>query len=334
MGDLMTNLIENVKKYLEETLGIEISILPWKDQKKLPLFLVNAYTFFETSLLNNRCLIMVPKNDIDLTPHTIQKHWKQVIEKWNNPCVYISGTTSSYNRKRLIQYRIPFIIPNNQIYIPDFGYDLREHFKQQRVHKEFFSPATQAVVISTLLREKNERLIPSELAVILGYSPMTMTRAFNELEAAGIGKLIKKGKERWWVFEDTKRGLWEQTNNMLRSPVKSREPMKSWPISKMMQMPLAGVSALAEMTMINSPLLPIYAIGIEDYLRINIPKGFYRLFHIDEADFELETWNYNPTLFSKDGKVDPFSLYLSLRETTDERIEIALEELLEKIHMS
>lgn len=326
----MSNLFEKTKKYLQETLGVDISIFPWKDQGKLPLFLTNAYIFFETSLLNNPCLMMIAKNDVELTPNTVQKHWQQVSKKWNDPCIYISDTISSYNRKRLIQHHIPFIIPNNQIYIPDFGFVLREYFKQQRIHKELFSPATQSVIISALLREKNERLIPSELATTLGYSPMTMTRVFNELESAGIGKLIKKGKERQWFFEDTKKALWEQTNYMLRSPIRSREPMKLWPGGTIIHMPLAGISALAETTMINSRSLPIYAIDVKEYRQVNIPKGF-QLSSIDEADFELEIWNYNPQLFSKDGRVDPFSLYLSLRETTDERIETALEELMEKI---
>src|ERR1700730_10608961 len=103
----MGSLIDKTKKYLEETLGVEISILPWKDQKKLPLFLINAYTFFETSLLNHPCLMMIAKNTVELTPNTVQKHWQQVAKKWNDPCIYIPDTISSYNRKRLIQYRIP-----------------------------------------------------------------------------------------------------------------------------------------------------------------------------------------------------------------------------------
>jgi hypothetical protein len=329
-GDSVIDLIEKLRKYLEEAFGIEIFILPWKDQRKLPLFLVDAYSFFEISLLNNSCLLMISKNDVELTPNAIQKHWNQISKTRNDPCIYISDTISSYNRKRLIQHRIPFIIPNNQIYIPDFGFDLREHFKQQRIHKKTFSPAAQTVIISTFFREKNERCLPSALAATLGYSPMTMTRVFNELETAGIGELIKKGKEREWFFEGSKKDLWEQTNDMLRSPIRSREPMKFWPGGKMVHIPLAGISALAETTMINSPPLPIYAIGVEEYRQTNIRKGF-QLSPIDEANFELEIWNYNPMLFSKDGKVDPFSLYLSLRETTDERIEIALEDLMEKI---
>ncbi len=325
----MNNLIEKFKGYLKETLGIEISILPWKGQKMLPFFLVDAYTFFELSLLNHPCLLMISKDDFELTPNTIKKQWEQVAKKSNVPCIYVSNTISSYNRKRLIQDRIPFIIPNNQIYVPDLGLDLREHFKQQRERKQLFSPATQIVIISALLREKSEKLTPSELAATLGYSPMTMTRVFNELEAAGIGKLINKGKERWWIFED-KRDLWEQTNGMLRSPIRSRESMKLIPGGKMPEMPLAGISALTETTMINPPLLTIYAMGIEEYRKEKIPKGL-RHSPVDEADLELEIWNYNPNTLSEHEKVDPFSLYLSLRDIEDERIEAALEELMEKI---
>lgn len=325
----MNDLIVRLQKYLEETLGVEITILSWKEQKKLPFFLVDAYVFFEMSLLNNSCLLMVSKEDNESTPNTIQKHWEQVTKRWIATCIYISKTISSYNRKRLIQHHIPFVIPNNQIYIPELGLDLREHFKKQRIRKEFFSPATQVVIIFALLREKNERLIPSELANKLDYSLMTMTRVFNELEVAGIGKIINKGKERWWIFEETKKDLWEQTKSMLRSPIRSREWMKLWPKAKFPKT-LSGLSALAETTMINHPLIPIYAMGIEEYKQTNVFKGF-QLSPGDEADLELEIWNYNPKLFSEQGRVDPFSLYLSLRDTKDERIEAALEESLEKI---
>lgn len=157
-----------------------------------------------------------------------------------------------------------------------------------------------------------------------------MTRVFNELEAAKIGKLINNGKKRWWIFEDSKRDLWEQTNSMLRSPVRNRQGMKLLAGNKMPQMPLAGISALTETTMINQPLLPIYAIGIEEYRRTSIPKRLH-ISPVDETDLEVEIWNYNPKSFAENGRVDPFSLYLSLRDTNDERIEKALEELMEKI---
>jgi len=325
----MENLVEKLQIYLGKTLNLKISICRWKEQGKLPFFLIDSYDFFETSLLNNPCLLMVSKNDDALTPNTIQKHWELVTKKRDIPCIYISNTISSYNRKRLIQHHIPFIVLGNQIYIPDLGLDLREHFKQQRIRNEFFSPSTQMVIISALLGKKNERLNPTELVNQLGYSHMTMTRAFNELEAAGIGKMINQGKERWWIIEKTKKDLWEQTKSMLRSPIRNRELMKLFPTAKMPQL-LSGISALAETTMINPPSIPVFAMGVEEYRQINIPKGLH-LSAVDEAELELEIWNYDPKLFSNQGKVDPFSLYLSLRGTKDERIEAALEELMETI---
>lgn len=323
----MKNLREELKEYLAESLGIEISVHPWIEQKKLPIFLFNAYDFFEASFLNSRCVFMIAKDDLEVTPNTIQKHWEQVTKKCNTSCIYVSNAISGYTRKRLIQSKIPFIIPSNQIYIPDLGIDLSENLKKHRIRKNVFSPSTQVVIISALLGEKNERFLPSELAAKFRYSVTTMTRVFDELEAAGIGKLINKGKERWWIFEGNKRDLWEETNVMLRSPIRSRESMKLCPNCKMMQLPLSGISALAEKTMINPPQLPTYAIGIEEYRDTSILKGL-QLSHIDEADLELEIWNYDPKLFSRDERVDPFSLFLSLRSTTDERIESVLEDLM------
>ncbi len=319
---------EGLKKYIAEIFGIEASIQPWQEQNKLPFFLLETFSFLKMTILNQTYLLLFLKENIELTPNQIKKTCEQVRQKSDLPYIYVANVISSYARRRLIEQRIPFIIPKNQIFIPDLGIYLSEHFKQQQIHKSLFSPATQVVLIWTLLKEKIEKMTPSELAAALSYSIMTMTRAFNELETEGIGKFIHVGRERYWVFEESKKDLWEQTKDMLRSPIKAREYMKVWPGMKMPHLPLSGISALSEKTMINSPRLPSYAIGSEEFKK-NKPKGFYHS-HSDEADFELEIWHYDPSLFSVEGKIDPFSLFLSLRESSDERIEAAIEELMEQ----
>ena len=52
---------------------------------------------------------------------------------------------------------------------------------------------------------------------------------------------------------------------------------------------------------------------------------------IETDAIELEIWRYDPAMFATDGIVDPFSLYLSLKDSKDERIQIALEEMMEKL---
>ena len=43
----------------------------------------------------------------------------------------------------------------------------------------------------------------------------------------------------------------------------------------------------------------------------------------------LEQWKYDPALFASSKEVDPVSLYMSLAENPDERVQGELEEYLE-----
>ena len=208
---------------------IRVKANPWKGQGELPFFLVNRYSFYETTLLEQACILMIAKANADLTPTAIKKHWELVQQKCGGLCIVIQQGVSAYNRARLIGHHIPFIVPGNQMYLPDLGIDLREHFRKLRTSSlKSFSPATQAVVIYALLHGTNERFIPSELAKKLKYTPMTMTRAFDELQAANIGEISHKGRERWWLFAGSKRELWEQTRPLMRTPVK----YKTWLFQK------------------------------------------------------------------------------------------------------
>jgi hypothetical protein len=46
---------------------------------------------------------------------------------------------------------------------------------------------------------------------------------------------------------------------------------------------------------------------------------------------EIEVWRYPPALFAERDVVDPLSLYLSLKGTSDERIEASLDEMMRKL---
>jgi hypothetical protein len=93
---------------------------------------------------------------------------------------------------------------------------------------------------------------------------------------------------------------------------------------------LAGLEALAQLTMINGPEYSIRAIGQNQFS--NMQEAIVR----DEAMVkdmklaELQIWAYDPLLFSVDGHVDPLSLYLSLMDSKDERVDMALEDMLRR----
>jgi len=315
-----------LESYFFDIFALQIKILPWKKGNELPFFLENSYDFYELSLFGYSCLLMEPKENLEVTPATARKHWEQVQKKWKGLCIYTQPTITAYNRKRLIEHRVPFIIPGNQMYLPDLGIDLHEYFRKSNSQSiESFSPATQTVIIYALFHSLKEGLTPSELAQKLDYTLMTMSRAFDELQGANLGEVIRQGKERRWYFRDGRHALWQQAKPFLKSPVKKC----TWLIHKQ-KLTVAGLSALSHFSHLNEPLLPVFSIGPAQWKAL-IKSGVKEVPSSEGAAMELEIWSYNPNLFAKDGLVDLFSLYLSLKEIKDERIEAALEEMMEKI---
>ncbi|HSX11197.1 MAG TPA: hypothetical protein VLF94_05745 [Chlamydiales bacterium] len=318
-------MIQDLKKYLFETLGISIQITPWMKARHLPIFLNQLYTFYETSMEGKQCLLIVLKEESELMPSTLEKHLKKIETKTEDFCVYVFRDISSYCRKWLIAHRIHFIVPGNQMYLPGLGLDLREQFRKTRTKKktQTLSPSAQAVIIYALLHPEMNQIIPAELAQNLHYTAMTMTRVLNELESLKVCQITRMGKHRYINFDENRRELWEKAKPFMRSPVKKKIWVR---LKKGEKFHSAGLDALSRQSMLNGPALPIFAIWEKsDYPHEASPE---------EANAEVELWVYDPRLFAKDGLVDPFSLFLSLRDEKDARTEMALEKIMEKIAWS
>jgi DNA-binding transcriptional ArsR family regulator len=314
--NIMRIIVRDLTDYLSRALNLELRIEPWEDEEKLPVYLLDRYSFYKGMISDSSCLLMVGKGAE--APALVSKHRRQVEQLWEHPIILVRESLTAYERKRLIGRRIPFIIPHSQAYLPDLGLDLRERFRRQRNIGPVLSPAAQTIILLALHAPSSE-FIATTLSRNLKYSRMTLSRALRELEQFGLGTIERRGKERHWKPKATGAQLWDLALPFLRSPVKRRvwiqEPIKA---------PAAGLTALAQHTMLSPPTLPVCAVRIQDTKWQELP-------YPDEASTEVEIWLYDPELFAKDGEVDPLSLYLSLRVTDDERVEAALDELMEGI---
>jgi hypothetical protein len=322
----LNNQARQLARYIRETLGVEVVVTPWPGGERLPPFLREQYRFSEIQLLGAPCLLMIDSQDAARSPAAVRKHVDLIQTKRDATVVYVRPQVTAYNRKRLIEQKVSFIVPGNQMYLPTLGIDLREHFKRLRAERPTLSPATQALVIHTLLRGASDVLIPGELAKRLGYSAMTMTRAFNELEAAKLGEVAMQGRERCLRFGQDRRDLWKKSEPLLRSPVTKRlfiqhVKLNSPPVR-------AGLSALAQYSMLAPPAHAVYALSREDW---KSQRRRIKVVEVPEPDAEaqeIEVWSYRPELLADNDRVDPLSLYLSLKGSRDERVEAALEEMM------
>ncbi len=326
-------------RYLHRTLGVQITPRQWKEASTLPLFLRDGYTFYEAVIVETPCLLMVD-NEGGQTAATVRKHIEQVASKLpvgsgaknkSKPIiVYVCETTTSDERLRLIEQKLPFIVPDKQMYLPMLGMDLREHYRKMREPVVRFSPATQATVILLLTESNPPPYDAVALAERLGYSKMTASRVMNELISTEIGVVETVGRARTLLFDGDRRGLWNRCLAFLDTPVRYRQMVKT-PNKGSITGLHAGLTALASRSMLAKPLTPIIALTTDQWTEIRSRDDVKPTSVESEDALELEAWGYDPALFAVGGDCDTFSLFLSLRDETDERVLQAIEEMMEGI---
>ena len=316
-----------IQNYFDETLGQEIDPVVWQPSRRLPLFLRTDYSHYKISLLGTDFLIMFDQ-DSHRSAANIQKHLLQLRDKWEGEVIYSRLNVSSLERKRLVERKIPFVIPGNQMYLPMLGIDFREYFRQLHDEVEKFSPATTAALLLIFNEPSANSYDASELTSRLEYSSMTMSRSLNELKNANIDVITLSGRTRRLEHSGSRRDLWEKCLPLLDSPVKQTHFVRTETKRPRFT---SGLTALAKYSMLAAPRPPMFAMTQEEWRELESRGDVTQAKPTDPRATGIEVWSYSPALFAKDNHVDQFSLYLSLRDDPDERVEEALEEMMEGV---
>ncbi|MBP3982428.1 hypothetical protein J8G26_17120 [Acidovorax sp. JG5] len=327
----MPALATSALNYLHETLGVSTSGHgPWASLESLPYFLRDAFDFGQLDILGHTVLLALERNPDQPSIGDIRNRLDKLRSLTGQPVVYVTEALASYERKRLITQKVPFIVPGNQLYLPDLGLDLREYFRQRPNSADVpLSPSAQAMLITALLRPRWEaEWHPAETAATLAYTPMTLSRAVRELVAAGLAQAHKAGRSQYLSMMHPPRETWEQAQPLLRSPVQ-RTIWTTAPTRTELPVRVAGLSALARFSMLTEPKSPVFAVNRSAWQALK--ADIVELPQAEPGACEWQLWNYTPTLQPDSDMVDPLSLMLSLRGSTDERVQSALDELKEQL---
>ena len=217
----MPILVTAVLHYLQEVLGIDASrVKPWARANELPYFLRDVFQFSELELLGHPVVLAIGRGEAKQSLSDVRTWLDKVKALAGQPAVYVTDALASYERRRLIEQNVPFIVPGNQLYLPDLGLDLREYFRQRTPATEAaLSPSAQAMLITALLRQPwQPDWQPSRVAAALGYTPMTLSRAVKELTAAGLAAVHTVGRSRWLRMDLPPEQVWERAKPALRTP--------------------------------------------------------------------------------------------------------------------
>jgi DNA-binding transcriptional ArsR family regulator len=317
-----------IQQYLHDSLGFTSKIRPWPGAAKLPYFLQDAFDTRELTLLGHPILLANHRTARAQGLAEVRAQLNKLKAIASLPVIYVTDALASYERKRLVEQQVPFLVPGNQLYLPDLGIDLREYFRQtKQAPAAALSPATQALLIAALLQKPwRAEWKPAEIVANLGYTPMTLSRAVRELTATGIVRLERRGRDRHLITDRSPQEIWENAKPLLRSPVKRTV----WVPPKIKWMPprirIAGMSALAQLSLLAEPPIPVFALSAVQW-KAAMKAGVEELMEPREGCCEWQLWNYSPELLANSRTVDPLSLTLSLQHETDERVQMALDEL-------
>lgn len=316
---------KEISEYVSKTLHVPVTLKPCGPPADLPVFIGRSYRFLEGRIAGSGCFLMRPVGEARLGE--LSKHVGLVQAEVGKVVIVALPSLSSRGRARLVEQNVAFIVPGNQFYVPELAMDLREYFKAQKPRgMDRLSPAAQAVLFHHMLRRNESATTPSELAHELFYTPMSIGRAFDNLEGVGLATTKKRGRERHIVFHGTRRDLMEGLRTLLVSPVRSRKVV--WgPLPKLM---IGGELALSKLSDLSPPNLKIYAMAATDWQQF-AQTHEESLNEQDEGDFVVETWSYNPRGLTNENVVDPLSLYAQFWDHQDERIADAAEQLLERV---
>ena len=164
---------------------------------------------------------------------------------------------------------------------------------------------------------------------------MGITKAVNNLVGLEFCE-VKGTKEKYLQFLNNDRHeLWATAKDYLINPVLKRVYVDAKPKQAVYR---SNASALPEYTDMNPTKQQYYAINKTDYFELQ-KAGKLINENENEGKYCLEVYKYNPQLLTENAPVareeedviDPLSLCLSLKDNHDERVEMAKEQLLEKV---
>ncbi|WP_070329020.1 hypothetical protein [Exiguobacterium aurantiacum] len=313
-----------MKSYVEETIHVDLAEA--KIKLELPLSLKNIYEFRQWTIEEQHILLALPQTNVSVV--TLEKHLRKLSKTTGTPVVFGFNTLSTYKVNQMTAKGIPFILNEQQIYMPFIGTFLSKAHLRDLPEVTKVSVQTQRLLLLSIYKNW-AKLSLIETAQRLGVSRMTASRIFDELEAIDSSLVHRKGKERIFSRKVGLQTFWDTIFPYLFNPV-----IREYRLDKEIQADTfmkSGLSAFSEYTMLNETDYPIYGMTREDEKEYQL-KEQKTIRSDDTPVCVVQIVKYKIKLDTAH-LMDPLSVVLSLTddEKADPRIDIEIERLKERV---
>lgn len=271
------------------------------------------------------CVIQIKNKQDSLTPLNYKRITKQIEILVGMPVVVLLDSLTYYERERLINQGVYFIISDKYAFLPSLIVNVQA--KKKNKYPVKLTPVAQYLLLYYLLSEESKvEYTIRDLEQIMPYNYLALARAVANLEDCRLCSSEIKDNTgiKYMRFGSYKRELWAKAQNYLSSPVKNVLYCDSIPDG---DFSISGVNALSHYSHLNSEQYETRAI-------------WDKLFRPSEVQFneveglcKIEIWKYPTTMpfLSNHNVVDKLSLYLSMKNEPDARIEKELGIMIEEM---
>lgn len=302
--------------YIKEVLNINCSQIDMPlDKIILPLYL-DLYEIQPISLDGVKVLFITPRETLS-NVKAVKKHLEKMQSLSGCFVSLLLNDISEKRKKSFLENHIPFVVTNNQIYLPFMAIYLQEKNKTKIEAVSQLTPAAQLVFIN-FFKQNSEALAVASFAKKLQFSEMSTTRALRQLVATGLFE-IKKGTI--------------TNSNLLVTKVKDKEDLFN-KIEPYLINPVKNFFYIYKEELNNKELLPSGVTYLSMFSMLGKEELDTWAFYGKATDFKtatseltdvsrqarIEIWKYNPKLVCLEETNDSISVYLSLKNSTDARI--------------
>lgn len=314
--------INKVIDFLAELTGSEIRMFihEKKNDNKLPLAIACCYTLYDIEFMETIVTIAVPTEFDNFSPMQLSKHQIKMMEVFHHPVVFALESVASYNLSRLTHAKVNFIVPNKLVFVPSLLIVLRKMRNKSKVMPNKMPPVAQMLVLYHLEKSTIDGLNTTEIAKLVGLAYPTINVALRWLDTNNIITLVG-GKQKSVQIIMNKMELWNKSLPLMSSPIERILFTDIKPTGSLM----SGETAMGHYTMLAEPTTPVVAID-----KVTAKENA-AIMSKQYGDIKVEVWKYSPMLLSENGIVDKLSLYLCMKESDDERIQLECDTLIEEM---
>ena len=286
-----------------------------------------SYRFYDGNFHNISLLFAEPKKNIP-TPRSLAYTASELYEKLGLPVVFLLDNCPAYERQRLIQKDVYFIVSEKYAHLPMLIANERIRKTKQA---KMLTPVAQYLLLYHLQVESIEGLAARDIENKIPYSYASITLGITCLEDLGLCRKLTDGSKRKIVhFDKTGKDLWEQAQPFLVNPVEERIFCDE--LLSEEHFPICGINALAHYTWLNPDPERIIMMTVKQFRNFKVSDALIRPNDYD-GSIIIEAWKYPPvtSIGTEAEWVDKLSLAISLREDADPRVEGEVERLINDI---